>query len=115
MFSNTESSLSLPWVLQILQYISCQNSWVINEIAISNTPALNISLQKKDLSNLYILSEKKKKLSKTAKKEMQFEKTQNGSCSFFKKINTVSKKKKNLLYRNLVIKHGSIFLNKQKP
>lgn len=47
---------------------------------------------------------------------MQFEKTQNGSCSFFKKINTVSKKKKkNLLYRNLVIKHGSIFLNKQKP
>ena len=95
MFSNTESSLSLPWVLQILQYISCQNSWVLNEIAISNTPALNISLQKKDLSNLYILSEKKKKkLSKTAKKEMQFEKTQNGSCSFFKKINTVSKKKK---------------------
>ena len=37
----------------------------------------------------------KKKLSKKKnKKEMQFEKTQNGSCSFFKKINIVSKKQK---------------------
>ena len=85
MFSNTESSLSLSWVLQILQYISCQNSWVINEIAISNTPALNISLQKKDLSNLYILSEKKKNFQKQPKKKCNLRKPKMVAVASLKK------------------------------